>query len=212
VRLSPLGTSATNWPIVPAPDDDDECGTVGGMRIGRGNRSTRRKPAPVPLCSPQIPHDQAWARTRAAAVGNRRLTALSYDTAYMQTSKLIISIPSHVITGEELVEHWRVFSFFLMPLGILGVASSVGISPTYEILLRVAFKGTLSFQYGVIHMYVCIDLLYGLLHTQPVFSSRKILNFFTRNWKDTSGFSSWDGYKCTWTGEVNTCIHGAESR
>jgi hypothetical protein len=24
VRLSPLGTSATNWPIVPAPDDDDD--------------------------------------------------------------------------------------------------------------------------------------------------------------------------------------------
>jgi hypothetical protein len=30
VRLSPLGTSATIWPIVPAPDDD-ECGEVGGM-------------------------------------------------------------------------------------------------------------------------------------------------------------------------------------
>jgi hypothetical protein len=34
VRLSPLGTAATLWPIVPAPDDH---GTVGGMRIGRGN-------------------------------------------------------------------------------------------------------------------------------------------------------------------------------
>jgi hypothetical protein len=34
---------------------DDECGVVGGMRIGRGNRSTRRKPAPVPLCPPQKP-------------------------------------------------------------------------------------------------------------------------------------------------------------
>jgi hypothetical protein len=31
---------------------DDECGTVGGMRIGRGNRSIRKKPAPVPLCPP----------------------------------------------------------------------------------------------------------------------------------------------------------------
>jgi hypothetical protein len=28
---------------------DDECGAVGGMRIGRGNRNTRRKPYPVPL-------------------------------------------------------------------------------------------------------------------------------------------------------------------
>jgi hypothetical protein len=55
--------------------DDDECGTVGGMRIGRGSRSNRRKHAPVPLCPPQIPHDLTWARTRAAAVGNRRLTA-----------------------------------------------------------------------------------------------------------------------------------------
>jgi hypothetical protein len=27
------------------------------MRTGRGNRSTRRKPAPVPLCPPKIPHD-----------------------------------------------------------------------------------------------------------------------------------------------------------
>jgi hypothetical protein len=50
---------------------DDACGAVGGMRIGRGKRSTRRKPAPVPLCLPQIPHDL----TRAAAVGSRRLTA-----------------------------------------------------------------------------------------------------------------------------------------
>jgi hypothetical protein len=33
------------------------------------------KPAPMPLCPPQIPHDLTWARTRAAAVGNRRLTA-----------------------------------------------------------------------------------------------------------------------------------------
>jgi hypothetical protein len=34
----------------------DEC-AVGGMIIGRGNRSTPRKPAPVPLCPSQIPHD-----------------------------------------------------------------------------------------------------------------------------------------------------------
>jgi hypothetical protein len=57
VRLSPLGTSATNWPIVPAPGVRDERGAVGGMRIGRGNPSTRRKPAPVPLGPPQIPNN-----------------------------------------------------------------------------------------------------------------------------------------------------------
>jgi hypothetical protein len=69
-----LGTSATEWPIVPAPGDYDD-GEFGGMKIGRGNRSTRRKPAPAPLCPPQIPLDQTRARTRAAAVGSQRLTA-----------------------------------------------------------------------------------------------------------------------------------------
>jgi hypothetical protein len=54
---------------------DDECGTIGGTRIGKGNQSTRRKPARVPLCSPQIPHDLTRARTLAAAVGGRRRTA-----------------------------------------------------------------------------------------------------------------------------------------
>jgi hypothetical protein len=53
----------------------DDCGAVGGMRIGRGNRSTMRKLAAVPLCPPQIPHDLNRARTRAAAVGSRRLIA-----------------------------------------------------------------------------------------------------------------------------------------
>jgi hypothetical protein len=74
VRLNPLGTSATLWPIVPAPDDY-ECGTVCGMRLGRGNWSTLRKPTPVPFCPPQIPHDLTWARNRADAVGIRWLTA-----------------------------------------------------------------------------------------------------------------------------------------
>jgi hypothetical protein len=54
---------------------DDECGTVGGMRIDRANGSTRWKTAPAPLCPPKIPHDLTWARTRAAAVGSQWLTA-----------------------------------------------------------------------------------------------------------------------------------------
>jgi hypothetical protein len=72
VQFSPLGTPATNRPIVPAPGDYDD-GEIGGM-IGRGNRSTRRKPAPVLLCPPQTPH-AAQTRIRAATVGSQRLTA-----------------------------------------------------------------------------------------------------------------------------------------
>jgi hypothetical protein len=72
-KLGLLGTSATEWPTVPAPGDFDD-GEFGGMKIGRGNRNTRRKPAPAPLCQPEIPLDQTLARTRAAAVGSQRLT------------------------------------------------------------------------------------------------------------------------------------------
>jgi hypothetical protein len=72
VQLSPLGTAATNRPNAPAPGDYDD-GEIGGM-IGRGNRSTRRKPTPVPLCPPHTSHADR-TRTRAAAVGSQRLTA-----------------------------------------------------------------------------------------------------------------------------------------
>jgi hypothetical protein len=60
------------WPIVLVPGDYDN-GEIGGM-IGRGNRSTRRKPAPVPFCPSQTPQ-VGRTRTRAAAVGSQRLTA-----------------------------------------------------------------------------------------------------------------------------------------
>jgi hypothetical protein len=56
----------------------NEYDTVGGMRIGRGDRSTRRKPATMALCPPEIPHDVTWDRTRVAVVGNRQLTTTSF--------------------------------------------------------------------------------------------------------------------------------------
>jgi hypothetical protein len=50
-----LGTAATLYQ--PRVIGDGDCGEIGRMKIGRGNRSTRRKPAPAPLFPPQIPHD-----------------------------------------------------------------------------------------------------------------------------------------------------------
>jgi hypothetical protein len=38
----------------------DEYGAAGGVKIGRGNRSSRRKPASVPFCPPQIPYVLTW--------------------------------------------------------------------------------------------------------------------------------------------------------
>jgi hypothetical protein len=76
VGLSPLGTAATSGLLYkPQMIDEGDCGAIGRMQIGRGNRSNQRKPAPAPLCPPQIPHDQTQARTQAAAMGSQRLTA-----------------------------------------------------------------------------------------------------------------------------------------
>jgi hypothetical protein len=55
--------------------NDNVRGAVGGMRISRGNRSTRRKSAPVSLFPQKIPDDLIWARTQAAEVASRGLTA-----------------------------------------------------------------------------------------------------------------------------------------
>jgi hypothetical protein len=49
VQLGPHGTAATDRPTAPAPGDYDD-GEIGRMMNGRGNRSTRRKPASEPLC------------------------------------------------------------------------------------------------------------------------------------------------------------------
>jgi hypothetical protein len=54
-KLGPLGTSAIYWPIVPAPGDCED--VEFDVMNGRRNRSTRRIPAPAPLCPPQIPLD-----------------------------------------------------------------------------------------------------------------------------------------------------------
>jgi hypothetical protein len=76
VRLSPLGTAATTGLLCQAQMiDDDDCGSTGGIKIGRGNRITWRKPAQAPLCPPEIPDEQTRARTLAAAIGSLRITA-----------------------------------------------------------------------------------------------------------------------------------------
>jgi hypothetical protein len=53
-----LGTAATTGLLYqPRIIDDGDFEEIGLMSIVRGNRSTRRKPIPAPLCPPQIPHD-----------------------------------------------------------------------------------------------------------------------------------------------------------
>ena len=56
-------------------DDDDDDDVFSGMKLTGENRSTRGKPVAMSLCPPQIPHGLIRDRTRASAVGGRRLTA-----------------------------------------------------------------------------------------------------------------------------------------
>jgi hypothetical protein len=82
VRLSPLGTAALLYQ--PQMIDEGDCGAIGGMKIGIGNRSTLRKPTPVPLCPPQIPHDQGSNPGRRG--GKPATTCLSYGTATLRSN------------------------------------------------------------------------------------------------------------------------------
>jgi hypothetical protein len=53
-----LGIAATTGLLYqPRMIVEGDCGEIGGMKIDRENRSTLRKPAPAPLCPPQISHD-----------------------------------------------------------------------------------------------------------------------------------------------------------
>jgi hypothetical protein len=103
--LGPLCTSASEWPIIPAPGDCDD-GEFDGMKISRGNRSTRRKPAPAPLRPPQISLDQTRVRTRTAEVGSQRSFSDTCDIPSTNShvlislflfGKLYFSIPLHCL-------------------------------------------------------------------------------------------------------------------
>jgi hypothetical protein len=77
VKVGPLGTAATTGPLYqPQMTDDDECGAIGGTQISKKKQKySKKKPVRMTLCQPQIPRDLTHARTRAAAVGSRPLTA-----------------------------------------------------------------------------------------------------------------------------------------
>jgi hypothetical protein len=67
-------------------DDDEEYGAIGGM-LGKGSRSTRRKPAPLLLSPQQIQHNLTRTRTRAASIGSRRLIAITTACPYVMKTR-----------------------------------------------------------------------------------------------------------------------------
>jgi hypothetical protein len=105
VGLRTHGMLATDWPIVSVPDDK----WVRTIRWNcRRKRSTQRKPVPVPICPPQIPHDLTWDRNQSSAMGNWLLTTRAMA---WQTSELPIHLHNQHIMYSYLlyvVHFWSV--------------------------------------------------------------------------------------------------------
>jgi hypothetical protein len=71
--------------------DDDECEAVGGMRIGRGNRSTQGNPCPSATLSTTNPTYLTLDRTRTACavvLSNMELT----DAACSMFANSLVSV------------------------------------------------------------------------------------------------------------------------
>jgi hypothetical protein len=111
VQLGPLGTAATNRLIMPAPGDYDG-GEISRMMIGKGNRSTRRKPAPVPLCPPQTPHP-ARTRNRVTAVGSQRITAWDTARPWGSSCSLCVCVNVSIYMCVSLSFSHLIFSFYM---------------------------------------------------------------------------------------------------
>jgi hypothetical protein len=165
VGLSPLYCGHL-WPIVPAPDD--RWGWLWSNwwnEDWQGNRSTRRKPAPVPLCPPQIPLDQTRDRTRAAAVESQRLTAWAMARPCLLVSLRFVFVftNSHYWTL-----YWVKFSQSLptlSPWSVLILFAQLRVSPTWSL--------PLSFPIKIGQQFLCLHMCYTFHPSHPRFTLPK---------------------------------------
>jgi hypothetical protein len=67
-------------------------GAIGGMKIGRGNRSTQRKPTPAPLCPPQNPTWQTPSRTPDRSGGKPATNRLNYGVAFLAPFRRLLRL------------------------------------------------------------------------------------------------------------------------
>jgi hypothetical protein len=73
----------------------------GGVRIGRVNRNTRRKPTPFQLRPPTIWYELNWDLTQAAEVGSMRLTAWVMERSLVTLTSVFHSIETDSAVKEE---------------------------------------------------------------------------------------------------------------
>jgi hypothetical protein len=76
--------------------DGDECVAAEGVKIAMRKGKTRRKPAQVSLCPPQIPRNLTRARTRAAGrlTATNLITYVTYCLAVKPQGSLLMPSPS----------------------------------------------------------------------------------------------------------------------
>jgi hypothetical protein len=80
-KLGPLGTSATNWPIVSIPDDCED-GEFCGMKIGRGKYSEKTcLSATLSTTNPNLPEPGSNPDHRGGKPATKRIPYhFEYDT------------------------------------------------------------------------------------------------------------------------------------
>jgi hypothetical protein len=81
LRLSTLGTSATNWSVVPTANDRRWVWSSRWNENWQGKPKYREKPIPVPLCPPQMLCHLTWDRILGRGGGKRTTARLSCGTA-----------------------------------------------------------------------------------------------------------------------------------
>jgi hypothetical protein len=99
-------------------------GAIGGMKFGRGNRSTRRKPTPAPLCPPQNPTWQTQSQTLDHSGGKPATNRLSYGATFfspisspLTTCRFTVEVFDPASTRVVLsVSSKSIFSFLLFRL------------------------------------------------------------------------------------------------
>jgi hypothetical protein len=85
----------------------DKYGAVDGMKIDRGNSSTLKKTAPVPLSPPQISHYLTWDRTLAAAAGSRLTTFMLRGASVLDGFFAMTKYSAEWIQVAEDTDHCR---------------------------------------------------------------------------------------------------------
>jgi hypothetical protein len=146
-------------------------GAIGGMNIGRGNRSTRRKPTPAPLCPPQNPTWYTGSRTPDRSGGKPATNRLSYGAAFfspisspLTTRRVTVEVFDPASTRVNPKIHYRVHKS-PPPVPILSQINPIHTSPSYlpQVILILSTHLRLRLPSGLFPSVVPTNILHALI-------------------------------------------------